>query len=222
MQSIKKPTIWRYLIWGLVIGGLGSFAVVKFALSDVLSKTKIFQQIFGMDFSYEMTNIQGNNFEWNYYRYALDFLRFLFVGFIMGIMVGISNYSIRKTIYSVLAGLIAGIFVFNYYSCISDQSFLYHVSPLLFWYAAAIILCLSIIEFKNRTILIHSFLSLIIALLVAIIVHILGWFSLGITIGRGFAGRTTDAPQIAVGIIAMTFFNIAINFNYWKKLSCCK
>lgn len=182
VYEFEKPSAWRYIFLGLLIGWLGSFVIIKFILPDLI--------------------------------------RFLLVGVFMGLAVGISNASIIKTVFSLLGGLIAGIFVFTYYAHLAHQEFLYQLPPLLFWYGTAIILCLIVVNRKEKDMLIHAVQSFFASLIVAVIVYALSWLSVGITLGIGLAGsKSADIPQIVVGTIAITLFNLSINIGtyQWKQ-----
>jgi len=183
MKESKQPTIWHYLVWGLIVGWIGSFIIIKF-------------------------------------KYIFESSGFLIVGVVMGLTTGISNYSFRKSIFSILAGLTIGILLFNNHLHIVGQDFLYYLPPLLFWYAAAITLCLTIFDLKKEGILICTLLSLMMSYVATGIIYALGWFSIGASIGKSFTCyQSVDTPQIIVGMIAITLFNITMNFSQWRNPS---
>ena len=68
MQELKKPSVWRYLIWGLIVGLIGSALIIKVFGTEPAPATKtiFFQKVFGEPFSYETKGVDGNVFTWRY------------------------------------------------------------------------------------------------------------------------------------------------------------
>ncbi len=222
MQKFKKPTIWRYLIWGLVIGLIGSLLIIKvFGTESVpITKTVFFQKIFGESISYKMKGVDGNIYTWRYYEYVLDLIQFVLVGVFMGLAVGISNHSVRKTVFSTLGGVIAGLLCFYYVYSNPREGlhFFLDVGLLFIWYALSIVIFLTIFERGKNDFFSYLVTSLIASFSASVVIFLLGLVSLLYTIGLSWShAKTIDAPLILFGAVTTALLNIAINVNFWKK-----
>ena len=155
MENIKKPTIWHYLFWGLIIGWIGSWLVVQLLFKfHIITKTPIFHGIFGPNFRYDAINKYGPCGNKYYYEYIIELVVLIIMGAVLGLTVGISNRSFKKTIYAVLGGIFAGSIIPYFYSNMQTEpfySFRNNIPNLLFWHAATIILFLAVerTDFNN-------------------------------------------------------------------------
>lgn len=232
MQRLNKPTIWRYLIWGLIIGGIGSIVVVNIFMSREIAKMHLFQQIFGSSFSYEATDLHGNTHYKEYYEYIIQLLVIPIIGIIMGLSVGIPTNSGRKIIFSVLAGLLISFVIPYFYSDLVIEpffNFFDNIPNLLFWYAVVITLVMSFIDIieKNRNfinVVLTYVLSLIASYFAIMIISLIGSLAGAMVIGLGFAGsKSIGIPYIFVGIFAVALLNVTINLGEWIRIDqVCK
>ncbi len=217
MECTNRPTIWRYLIWGLIIGLIGSLFLAKYFMIQDMSKYVCFQKLFGTSFAFEAIDNYGNTYAKQYYEYISELLALPMIGIILGVTVGISNCSFRTTFFAISGGILAGsIIPYFYPNLVTEPFFLENIPNLLFWYATSITIFLTTLNFKKKNIWLLTIISLILSFLVTRFIYFVGWLSLFASIGEGFAGRSSEAPQILVGIIAIALLNVTINLPQWK------
>lgn len=155
---------------------------------------------------------------------AAEIIRYLIVGVIMGLAAGISNYSLKRTIFAVSGGLIAGTACFLYTYLFAEPyrgllpAFLTHIVYSFFWYAIAIILSLVAADIRKKEMQWDILLPMTTSIVVIFVFVILNRFmSIFAWVFVSFTNRESVDILMYPVVFAMALLNVTINIRRWCK-----